>query len=145
MPQNGLSLGVDYQIGLYDGFSKQILVLGDVQSFKATAHNTSIKSMPYNGAPRFAHVPDGFSGTFSIIRTNGTLEQIERQRAAAINAGTVMPTCFINKTVTNPDSTVTKTQYRNVDWFVTEENDISRDKAPSMTVEWHAADEVDMA
>lgn len=143
MPQNGISLGPDYQFGLYDGFTKQILAVGDVQNVKVTYHNSSINSKPYNGPPRFAHVPDGVSGSFSIVRTSQVLEVNEIARAAAINSGgTVLPSSFLNKTVTNPDGSVTKSQFTNLDWYVTEAADVSRDKAVTQSIEWHASQEV---
>jgi len=142
MAQNGLSLGPDFLFGIYDGSTGAILAVGDVQNVKVTKHNTAVTSKPYNGPPRFAHVPDGYSGSFQIMRTSSAIEVLEISRDAKIYAGSVLPTSFLNKTVNNPDGSVTTTQYTGLDWFLNEEADVSKDKAVSQTIEWHASQEV---
>lgn len=145
MAQNGLSVGPDYAFGLYDGTSAQILVMDDVQSVKVTKHNTSIASKPYNSRPRFAHVADGYSGSFALMRTSPILDKLEVLRDAGIYNGNVMPPSFLNETINNPDGTVSKFQYTNVDWYVTEMADVSKDKAVTRTVEFHASDRIQLS
>lgn len=145
MPQNGLSIGIDYQFGLYDGTTGAPISIGDIQNVKVTKHVSSVSSKPYNGPPRFAHIPDGYSGTFAVVRTSALLETLELTRDANIYAGKVVPASYITKIITNPDGTVTKSQFTNVDWYLTEEADVSKDKTATQTVQWHASNEVPIA
>ena len=142
MAQNGLSLGPDFQFGIYDGSTGAILAIGDVQSVKITKHNALVTSKPYNGPPRFAHVPDGYSGSFSLVRTSSSIEILEIARDGKIYAGSVLPVSFLNETVTNPDGTVTTSQFTNLDWYLDEEADVSKDKTVPQTIQWHASQKV---
>lgn len=145
MAVNGMNLGVDYQFGLFDGFSQAIINLGDVQSVTMVAHKSDVKSMPYNAPPRYAHVYDGYSGTFDIVRTSAILENLQIIQNNAFDAGAVIPTGFLQETVNNPDGSVSVYQYVNVDWFMTNPGHVSRDKETHQTVEWKASKKVQIA
>lgn len=140
-----MNLGVDYVFGLFDKNTGKILNLGDIQSISMVAHKTDVKSMPYNTMPRYAHVPDGYSGTFELVRTAPDMENLQIALNAAFNAGSVMQPGFIAETVNNPDGSVSKYQYINVDFFMTNPGVVSRDNVVKQTITWMASDKVQIA
>lgn len=145
MPVNGMNVGRDYAFGLYDQNTGAVINLGDVQSVKITAVYHDIKSSPYNSTPKFGHVPDGFKGTITIVRTGAQLETLQLQLNAAFNAGTSMLAGFLNETVTNADGSVSRFQYTGVDFKIVEIADVSREKVVQQTVEFLASDKVPIA
>lgn len=145
MPVNGMNIGRDYSIGLYDATTGQLVDLGDVQDFTSTKQVHQIASRPYNGDPRFGHIPDGYKGSFSITRTGSTLESLQLQLDAAFKAGTVMKPGYISETVQNPDGTVSRFQYTGVDFVMERIADVSREKVVTQTVGWMASGKVQIA
>lgn len=145
MSVNNMTVGRDYAFGLYDGTTGQIIDLGDVQSVKISAQYHDIKSMPYNGVPRFGSIPDGFKGSFEITRTKGDLEDLQYTLNAAFNMGAAMRPGVINETVNNPDGSVSRYQYTGVSFKIEEIADVSREKVIKQTVSFMASDKVKIA
>ena len=144
MSAAGMSLGVDYNFGLYDANTGTVIKMGDVQQITMTHLKHDVKSMPYNANPRYAHVPDGYQGTFRLIRTGPALENLQLALNARFNTGTPMLPGFINETVIEPNNTVSKYQYINVDFTLVDVGDISREKNVTQTVHWFASDKVQL-
>lgn len=142
MPINGMSVGRDYSFGLYDGDSGTIVDFGDVQSVKITAQYHDIKSQPYNGDPRFGHIPDGYKGSFSITRTKGDLDDLQAAKEAMFRGGQIMAPGYLNETITNTDGTISRYQYTGVDFKIVELADVSREKVVTQTVEIMASGRV---
>jgi hypothetical protein len=144
MSVNGLNVGVDFNFGLFDTNSQQVLALGDVQSVKETAQKHDIKSMPYNGPPKFGYVPDGYSGTFAITRTGSQMEKLQITLQNNFNNGVPILAGFLNKIV-NDSGVVTKYQYTGVTFFLSDIGDISREKTVTQTMVWMASDKQQLA
>jgi hypothetical protein len=145
MPINGMNVGTDYSLSYFDGGSGLLVSIGDVQSVKITALKHEIKSMPYNKVPRFAYIPDGFKIDFSIVRTSSILEDLAVGFSANFNAGKVISPGFLNQSINNPDSTISRYQYTNFVIFLDDHGDISREKNVMLRLSGMASDKVPLA
>lgn len=144
MSVNGLNVGVDFNFGLYDTNTGVVLQLGDVQSIRETAQKHDIKSMPYNGPPKFGYIPDGYSGTFTIVRTGSQMEQLQIILSNNFNNGVPIQAGFLNKIVTD-GGVVSKYQYTGVTFFMSDIGDISREKTVTQTIVFMASDKQRLA
>lgn len=142
MPVNNMNVGRDFSFGLYDSNTGALVPLGDVQTVKVTAVYHDIKSAPYNSVPRFGHVPDGYKGTMTIVRTGSELEELQLLLNQRFNNGNVMSPGYLNETVTNTDGSVVRYQYTGVDFKIVELSDVSREKVVTQSLEFMAADKV---
>ena len=139
MPVNNMTVGRDYDFGLYDGITRQIINLGDVQSFRVTSAKHNIKSSPYNGDPKFGYIPDGYTGSFSIVRTNQQLEELALTLNETFNSGGSVKSGYLNETVRNPDGSVSRYQYTGCVFWLTDVADGSREKNITQTCEFMAS------
>jgi len=140
-----MNTGVDYSISFYDGTSGTLLDFGDVQNVKISAQKHDIKSMPYNGPPRYGYVPDGYKIDFNITRTGSIIEDFMVAAEASFNAGNVQSPGFLNETIINPDGSVSRYQYTNFVIFLTDHGDISRDKTVTLSLTGMASTKVQIA
>jgi hypothetical protein len=145
MPVNGMNIGVDYSLSFFDGNSGALVDLGDVQDVKIAALKHDIKTMPYNQAPRYGYVPDGYKIDFSITRSGNTLEDFMVRAEANFNAGRVQKPGFLNESITNPDGTVSRYQYTNFVIFLENHGNISRDKVVTLSLTGMASGKVQIA
>ncbi len=145
MPINGFNVGVDYSISYYDGTTGTIVPFGDIQDVKLTALKHDVKDMPYNAVPRYGYIPDGFHVTFTIVRTGAALELIYTNFSTSFNAGQVIQPGYLNKSINNPDGSVSRFQYTNFVIFPTDLGDISREKIITQRLEGMASDMIRIA
>lgn len=145
MPVNGMNVGVDYQILYFESSSGQIINMGDVQNVRIIGQKHDIKSMPYNGLPRFGYVNDGYRIDFTITRTGSAIEDFFVQLNQNFNAGQVITPGFLQQNITNPDGTIRRYQYVNFVAFMTDHGDISREKTVMLKVEGMASDKIQIA
>ena len=145
MPANGLNVGVDFSFGLFDANTSSTLNLGDVQSVKETAQKHDISSRPYNAIPKFAIVPDGYSGSMTVVRTGSQMEKLQIQLSNNFNNGVAILPGYLTKIVTDPDGSVSKFQYTGVAFFMNDIGDVSREKTVTQTIEWKAGDKQQLA
>lgn len=142
MPVNGMNVGIDYSFGLFDVNTNALVDLGDIQNVVLTANKHDIKSMPYNNVPRFGYVPDGFKGTFTLLRTKADIEDLAILLAQNFQAGAVVQAGYLNQSVSNPDGSARRYQYTRCVFFLTDHGTISRETTVKQTVEWWASDKV---
>src|SRR5450631_3930559 len=145
MPSNGLNTGVDFSFGLFDANTSSTLNLGDVQSVKETAQKHDISSRPYNAVPKFAYIPDGYSGSMTVVRTGSQMEKLQITLANNFNNGVAILAGYLNKIVVDPNGTVSKFQYTGVVFFMGEIGDVSREKTVTQTITWMASDKQQLA
>lgn len=145
MPINDMNVGVDYSLFYYDGTSGALVDFGDVQNVQDTPLKHDIKSMPYNAPPRYGYVPDGHRLEFTVTRTGSTLDDMMATFSKTFNAGSVQKPGFLNKSVTNPDGSVSRYQYTNFVVYPTDLGNISRDKVVTQKLEGYASDMVQIA
>lgn len=140
-----MNVGTDFSISYFESVSGQLVNLGDVQNVRIVQNKHDIKSMPYNGVPRFGYVPDGFRVDFTITRTGPTLEDLMVTFSANFNAGNIITPGFLNESINNPDGTVRRYQYTNFVFFLTDHGDISREKVVMLKGEGMASDKIQIA
>lgn len=140
-----MNTGTDYTISYYDGTSGTLIDLDDVQNVTIQAMKHDIKSTPFNRPSRFGFVPDGFKIEFTISRGGSTLEDLSVLNAANFNGGKIQSPGFLNKSVTNPDGSVSRYQYTNLVVFVTDHGAISREKNVVLKLEAMASECVAIA
>ncbi|MCJ2084603.1 hypothetical protein MKK88_01150 [Methylobacterium sp. E-005] len=145
MPVNNMNVGKDYSLVFYDSNSGQVLDLGDVQSFRISAVKHDIKSMPYNGPPRFGYIPDGYRFSFTITRVGSALENFQLAQTAAFEAGQHVTSGYLNETVYNPDGTTSRYQYTGFVFWVGDIGDVSRDQNVKLSAEGMASQKVQLA
>lgn len=145
MSVNNMTVGRDYSFGYYDANTGQVVDLGDVQNVKVSAMKHDIASRPYNGAPRYGYVPDGYTFNFEITRTNQKLEEFALDQTSRFNNGEAIEAGFLNETVRNPDGTVSRYQYRGFVFYVTDLGTIQRETTVKMTAVGMASDKVKIA
>lgn len=135
MPISGLSVGRDYQFGIFDQNSNTIVDLGVVETVKVTANKTDIKAMPYNSDPIFGYIPDGYKISFSLKRTGATLENLSLALQELFRSGKPINSGYFNEVVTNPDGSISRYVYEGFVFWLTEVADVSREKNVAQTVE----------
>ncbi|KTS09731.1 hypothetical protein SB2_11795 [Methylobacterium radiotolerans] len=145
MPINNMSVGRDYDLVFVDGNTGQPLDLGDVQSFRISAVKHDIKSMPYNAAPRFGYIADGYRFSFTITRIGPALEDFQLAQTAAFEAGQHVTSGYLNETVRNPDGTVSRYQYQGFVFWCGDLGDVSRDQNVKVSAEGMASQKVRLA
>lgn len=145
MAVNAMSVGRDYSFAYYDADSGQIVDMGDLQNVRITANKHAIKSMPYNGVPRFGYIPDGYAISFEITRTGSALEDFQLAANTRFNRGQSTRAGFLNETVTNEDGSVSRYQYTGFVFWVGDIGTITREAPVKMTGEGMASDKVRIA
>ena len=145
MPVNGMNIGVDYTLSLYDTTAGGLIEFGDIQDVKITAIKHDIKSSPYNQVPRFGYVPDGYKVDFTITRNSSLLEDLAVRFSQNFNNGQVQGAGYLNESITNPDGSISRYQYTNFVLFLNSHGDISRDKVVTLTAEGMASDKIQIA
>lgn len=139
MPSAAGNLGVDYSFGYFDTNGNTLIDLGSVQDVKETALKHDLKNMPYNSPPVYDFAYDGYKFSFRIARYNAGLENLLILREQFFNQGAVMKPGYLNKTVNNYDGTISRYQYTNFVFFMTERGDVSRDKIVMQSCEGFAS------
>ena len=127
MPANGMNVGIDFSFGLFDANTSATLDLGDVQSVKEAAMKHELSSRVYNAVPKFAFVPDGYSGSMTVVRTGSQMEKLQILLSNNFNSGVAMLPGYLNKIVTDPDGSVSKFEYTGVAFFMDDIGDVSRE------------------
>jgi hypothetical protein len=145
MPVNQMAVGRDYSIVFYDSNTGSTVDLGDVQSFTITAQKHDIKSMPYNGDPRFGYIDDGYKISFTITRVNPDLEDFQLDRAEQFRRGEHVRDGYLNEIIRNPDGTVSRYQYSGFVFYLTDIGEVSREKTIAMKAEGMASTKVRIA
>jgi hypothetical protein len=145
MPVNGVTVGVDYQFGLYDSNSGSMVDLGIIENVKITARKHDIKAQPYNAPPVFGYIEDGYSIAFTLQRTSSKLENIGLDLANAFNAGKSISAGYFLETVTDADGTVYRYRYDGFVFHLTEVADVSREKTVKQTVDAMASSKTRIA
>ena len=139
MSVNGMSVGKDYAVSFYDSNTNALVDFGDVQNFKIQPQKHDLKNMPYNGDPKFGYIADGYKFSFSIVRTSASLEAWQLAMNAVFNSGGNVKSGFLNVAVTNPDGSVSRYQFANFVFFVTDLGEVSREKMVAITAEGAAS------
>jgi hypothetical protein len=145
MPVNQQSVGIDYTLTLYDATSKAAVDLNDVQSVKITAAKHEIVSRPYNNKPKFGFIPDGYRISFTIVRTDQSLEAFQLLQENNFYSGQPIVGNYLNETIQEADGTVSRYQYTGFAFWVDEVADITRENNVKMQCTGYASAKVALA
>lgn len=134
-----MTVGRDYSFAYFDTNTSQVIDLGDIQQISVRANKHAIKSMPYNGPPRFGYIPDGYSFSGTIVRTGAEIEEFQLSQAAAFDAGRTILAGYLNETVNNDDGSVSRYQYKGFVLWFDDLGTISRDATVQIRFEGMAS------
>ena len=145
MPTNAGSVGVDYSIGYFDANTQTLKTIADIQNIKFQAQKHDLKNSPFNGPPKYDYIPDGHKFTFSIVRVSSDLEDMSVMRESTFNSGGFSYAGYLNVTITNPDGSISRYQYRNFVFFLSDHGEITREKLVSLQAEGMASDKIQIS
>lgn len=145
MSVNNMTVGRDYSFGYYDANTGLVVDLGDVQNVKVSAVKHDIASRPYNSPPRYGYIPDGYTFSFDITRTNQRLEEFALEQTKRFNDGNSVEAGFLNETVKNPDGSVSRYQYQGFVFYLTDLGTIQRETTVKMSAVGMASSKVKIA
>ena len=142
MPVHNMNVGVDYTFAFYDGATGTLIDLGDVQSVRITSMKHDLKSMPYNGPPRYGYVPDGFRIEFVIVRNVPTWEAFQANYDKLFNQGAILLPGVLNESVNNPDGSISRYQYTECAMHLNDHGDVTRERPTQIRLEGLASTKV---
>lgn len=108
MAVNGLSVGRDATIVLYDNNTKSIINTANVTEYDEKAEYTEIKSRPLSGKPIYGYIPEGWKGSFTADRTGRAFDDLVATLESLYYAGGNVLTMSIARYVNEPDGTVSQ-------------------------------------
>ena len=145
MAVNGLTVGKDYNFGLYDATTGVIVDLGIVEGIQITSGKHDLTARPYNDSPVYGFEPDGYKISFTLVRTNANLENLALDLNALFDSGGSIKSGYLNEVVNNGDGTVSRYQYTGIVWWLTDVADVSREKHIRQKIEAMASKKVRIA
>lgn len=114
MAVNGLSVGHDATIILYDNNTKSIIGTANVTDFDEKAEMTEIKSRPLSGKPIYGYIPEGWKGSFTADRTGRAFDDLFATFETIYYSGANVLSLSIARYVNEPDGTVSQYNYLGV-------------------------------
>lgn len=114
MAVNGLGVGRDATIILYDNNSRQIISTLNITAFDEKAEMTEIKSRPLSGKPIYAYIPEGWKGSFEADRTSRIFDDLFYNLETLYYTGSAVLSMSIARYVNEPDGTVSQYNYTGV-------------------------------
>jgi hypothetical protein len=144
MSVNTMNVGRDYNFGLYDANQGVIQDLGDIQNVRITSQKHDIVSRPYNQPPKFGYIPDGYRVDFTITRTGSQLENLQVAMEVAFNNGTNSLPGYLNETVQNPDGSITRYQYQQFCFWMTDVGEVARERVITQRLEGMASQKIQL-
>ena len=114
MAINGLNVGRDATIVLYDSNRKAIIATANITDFDEKADMTEIKSRPLSGKPIYGYIPEGWQGSFTADRTNRVFDDLFFNLENLYYSGGNVLSMTISKYVNEPDGTVSEYQHLGV-------------------------------
>jgi hypothetical protein len=137
-----MNVGRDYNFGLYDSNQGVIQDLGDIQTIRITSQKHDLVSRPYNQPPKFGYVPDGYRVDFTITRTDSELESLQVAVETAFNNGQNSLPGYLNETIQNPDGSITRYQYQQFVFWLTDQGEVSRERVITQRLEGMASQKI---
>lgn len=136
MPVSGFSVGKDVKLNLNlrGGILRVILT-----DFEAKPVYSDLKSTPLNGPPIHLSVPAGWKGTAKLDRQGPAIDDYVTAYEAAYWAGENMLTGTITETISEPDGTISKYRFTNVNIKVTEPGSWGGEKKVEQSLEFEAS------
>lgn len=111
MPMNGSNLGRDVSIDIVTPYGAIQIDPSMITSFTPTPGSVNEKRKGLDGTPRHYIIPDGYSGSITVERSDSTLDDWWARFEADYYAGVQLPASTITETITNADGTVSQFRY----------------------------------
>jgi len=108
MAVNGLSVGRDATIVLFDNNTRAVIATANVTDYDEKAEMTEIKSRPLSGLPVYGYIPEGWKGSFTADRMNRTFDDLVSTLESLYYAGGNVLGMKISRYVNEPDGTVSQ-------------------------------------
>ena len=118
------------------------LTLSGLNSFTAKPMFTDIKSKRLDGMTYFAEIPDGWTGTFKLDRTDPSIDTFFAALEASYYAGTNTPAGTIQQVIAETDGTTTTWQYTGVVLKLDDAGDWKGDARVEQTFTFNATTKV---
>jgi hypothetical protein len=138
MPSNTYNLGKDCTVVLIAPTGAQIN-LSIVESFEAkqTVHSLTVR--PLNGPPQFAHLPDGWTGSFMIERASSAADDLFSQIEQGYWAGGSFGTGQVFQYVTEVNGSTSTYQFDGVAMHLSEAGSWKADSSVKQTIQFAAS------
>lgn len=115
MPQSGINVGSDARFDIITAAGT--LSLPTLENFSSKPVTARSKVRPLNGPPIHLKFPDGWEGSFSVARTDSTLDDYFAAEEAAQYAGANLAAGTIHETITEVNGTVSQYLYTDVQLY----------------------------
>lgn len=145
MPSNGIAVGRDTTIVLYDPNSGGVPDIAYVTSFEAKQDSSKLKHKALDGVVKHGVEYDGWSGKIMLDRGNANLDKMQAKLEAAYYSGTNILSMTITQTIDEPDGGITQWQYPGVAITYDEAGSWSNGKFIGQTLSWCASKRILLA
>ncbi len=112
MPANGLSVGIDHKLTFNDISGVKNFVI--LESFTAKEDANVGKEIGMDGNVRHPKFHQGWSGSFTLQRSNNVMDQYIALQEASYYRGVDQIPMTITETITETDGSISQYQYTNV-------------------------------
>lgn len=141
--EGGFNIGQDASLVIQDSLGDIVLVdtLGHLMDFDSESEDVEIKITPIsgNGIPIIQDIPNGWRGSISLTRFDGTLDQfISDIQDAYFNEGIIQQFTLL-LSVLNRDGTVNESLYTGVQFVKPRAGNFRTDKEVDMRLDFRAS------
>jgi hypothetical protein len=112
MPANGLNTGIDHKIVFTDINGVRQFII--IENFTSKEDAVMDKVVAMDGNVRHPKFHEGWSGSFTLQRTNNVMDNYIALQEASYYLGTDQIPMTITETITEPDGSTNQYQYTNV-------------------------------
>lgn len=137
MPINGFTVGRDVTLTIVTGNGP--LSLNLVTGFQSKQDTQVVKSKGIDGITRPVRFFDGWSGRFSLERTDRTLDDYFNALETDYYAGVEESEVTITETITEEDGSVSQYRYRNVLLQMEDAGEVRGDNTVKQTLNFMAS------
>lgn len=116
MPQSGINVGSDARFDVITAIGA--LSLPTLENFDSKPITERSTFRPLSGPPIHLQFPNGWEGSFEIVRRDSTLDDYQAAKEAAQLAGINVPAGTIHETITEVDGSLSQYMYTDVQIFL---------------------------
>jgi len=140
MPINGFNVGKDVTLTVLNPNGN--LAMAGLTSFTAKPMFTDIKSKRLDGKTYFGEIPDGWSGSFKLDRTDPSVDIFFANLEAGYYAGQNNPSGTIQEVISEADGTTTTWRYDGVVLKLDDAGDWKGDARVEQSITFNATTKV---
>lgn len=136
MSQSGITLGPDLKLTVRD--TDGIYLYNNIiQSFTYKWNSENRKALALGKIYPITKI-EGVSGSFSVIRTDPTIEKYFVRKNIRYNSGITIPDMFIQGVLTNPDQSISTYNFNQCVISLDNAGEYTRDNEVIMQLSWEA-------